>query len=247
MIDFGSREYLRISAYWKDWAICFVMENGLCYMVSTKPKGGAFPIMPAICTDSHTKMNPYTDDINEIPKAELKRALKNLKTGKLEDKEQLEKHFGGPRRNVWLKWTEKYQAEIHNLKLYYDEKMNHCPTPVDDISIDFENREYVKVAGYWPEAYVCFVMKNGLSYCVGIERKEIIVDVHPYAHFNDYGAFFEEPAKMPKSELKIAEKILKTARLPELSNEDIRAFQFWFQLHRESNTEAKGLFSRKNK
>ena len=114
--------------------------------------------------------------------------------------------------------------------------MNHCPTPVDDIPIDFENREYVEVAGYWPEAYACFVMKNGLSYCVDIERKRILVDVHPYAHFNDYGRFFEEPAKMPKSELKAAEKILRTAKLPELSAEDIKSFQFWFQLHRESNT-----------
>ena len=236
MIDFDNREYLRISAYWKDWAVCFVMENGLSYIVSTRPESVAFPIGVAICTDSHTKMNPYTDDINEIPKAELKRALKNLKTGKLEDKEKLEKWFGGPRRNVWLKWTEKYQAEIHNLKLYYDEKMKHCPTPVDDIFIDFENREYVEVAGYWPEAYACFVMKNGLSYCVDIERKRILVDVHPYAHFNDYGRFFEEPAKMPKSELKAAEKILRTAKLPELSAEDIKSFQFWFQLHRESNT-----------
>ena len=35
MIDFDNREYLRISAYWKDWAVCFVMENGLSYIVST--------------------------------------------------------------------------------------------------------------------------------------------------------------------------------------------------------------------
>ena len=61
MIDFENREYLRISAYWKDWAICFVMKNGLAYMVSTKSAKDAFPIAVAICTDSHTKMDPYTD------------------------------------------------------------------------------------------------------------------------------------------------------------------------------------------
>ena len=59
MIDFENREYLRISAYWKDWAVCFVMENGLSYMVSTKPNGGAFPICIRVCTDSHTKNLTY--------------------------------------------------------------------------------------------------------------------------------------------------------------------------------------------
>lgn len=235
MIDFENREYLRISAYWKDWAVCFVMENGLSYMVSTKPNGGAFPICIRVCTDSHTKMDPYTDDIDTIPKTEMQRAEYNLKHGILEKHEYFQKDYQYLKKS-WLKWTEKYQAEIHNLKLYYDEKMNHCPTPVDDIPIDFENREYVEVAGYWPEAYACFVMKNGLSYCVDIERKRILVDVHPYAHFNDYGRFFEESAKMPKSELKAAEKILKTAKLPELSAEDIKSFQFWFQLHKGNNT-----------
>ena len=233
MINFENREYLRISAYWKDWAVCFVMENGLAYMVSTKPKERAFPIIIRVCTESHTKMNPYTDDIDTIPKAELQRAEYNLKHGVLEGYKYFREDYPYLEKS-WLKWTEKYQAEIHNLKLYYAEIMSHCPTPVHEIPIDFENREYVEVAGYWPELYVCFVMKNGLSYCVDIERKRIIVDVHPYAHFNDCGAFFEEPAKMPKSELKKAEKVLKSAKLPELSTEDIKSFQFWFQLHNEN-------------
>ncbi len=37
---------------------------------------------------------------------------------------------------------------------------------------------------------------------------------------------------MPKADLKTAEKILKTAKLPELSEEDIKSFQYWMQLQK---------------
>lgn len=227
MIDFENREYLRISAYWKDWAICFVMKNGLAYMVSTKSAKDAFPIAVAICTDSHTKMNPYTDDVDTIPKAELDRAVHNLKNGKIANRfEHVPEH--------WLKWTNKYENEIANLALYYEEKRKHCPTLVDGIQIDFENRDYIEVAVYWPELYVCFVMQNSLTYCVDIESEKLYVDVHPYAFINDYGGFFKDAAEISRSELKKAEKVLKAAKLAKLSSEDIKAFRFWFQLHKGS-------------
>ena len=232
MIDFENREYLRIAAYWKDWAVCFVMKNGLAYMVSTK-KGRNFKGIPvAICSGSHTKMNPYLDDMTTITQAELQDAIYNLHHEELRGYKSFQAHSDEVEK-TWLKWTNKYRAVIDDLALYYAEKMAHCPSPAAAIKIDFENREYVEVAGYWPESYVCFVMKNGLSYCVGLERKEIIIDVHPYAHFNDYGAFFEEADKIAKTDLKKAVKILQTAKLPELGNEEVKAFQFWLQMYKD--------------
>ena len=98
--------------------------------------------------------------------------------------------------------------------------------------IDFENREYLRIAAYWKDWAICFVMKNGLAYCVSLESKEIYIDVHPYAHFNDYGGFFEEADKIPKPELAKVEKILHTAPLPEMSEEDIKSYQYWLQLRK---------------
>ena len=231
MIDLENREYLRIAAYWKHWAVCFVMKNGLAYMVSTKIGKNFRGIAVAISSMSHTKMCPTVDDVSTITEEELEGALYNLKHEKIERHKYFQER-SDDLANSWLKWTNKYQSVIDNLALYYAEKMAHCPSPVGDIKIDFENRGYKEVAGYCPKSYVCFEMENGLAYLVDIERKELYVDVHPYAYFNDYGGFFKEADTMPKADLKIAEKILNTAKLPELSEEDIKSFLYWLHLQK---------------
>ncbi len=231
MIDLENREYLRIAAYWKDWAVCFVMKNGLAYLVSTRIGKNFDGVIPAVCSGSHTKMDPDLDDIDTITAEELHGAVYNLHHEEIQGCKYFQE-YSDEIEKEWLKWTIKYRSVIDNLALYYAKKMEHNTLPVIDIKIDFENREYVDVAGYWPKEYVCFIMKNGLAYCVDIERKAIIVDVHPYAHFNDYGAFFEEAGKIPKTELKKAVKILQTAKLPEFGDEEINGFKFWLQMSR---------------
>ena len=230
MIDLENREYLRIAAYWKDWAVCFVMKNGLAYMVSTKIGKNFRGIAVAFSSLSHTKMAPTVDDVTTIPQEELEGALYNLQHEKIMNCNYMKDRPEVTER--WLKWTRKYQAVIDDLALYYAEKQAHCSSPVEDIRIEFENRDYVEAAGWWPDSYVCFVMKNGLAYCVGLESKEIYIDVHPYAHFNDYGDFFIEADKIPQAELAQATQILRTAPLPEMSEEDIKGCQYWLQLQK---------------
>jgi len=208
------------------------MENGLAYMVPCDRRNNN-DIVAASCSDSHVKMNPYIDPLDTISDEEMELAVHNLKTLDIAGLEYWNDRFEDETVTRWLKWTRKYQAEIHNLTLYYAEKAARGPTRGEEIPIDFTNRDYTEIAGYWPGVYVCFVMKNGLSYLVNLEKERFYIDVHPYAFFNDYGAFFEEADGMPEEERENAIRILQNAPLPELDRNEVRSFQFWFQLHKK--------------
>jgi len=84
--------------------------------------------------------------------------------------------------------------------------------------IDFTNREYEKVLAVWSRYSVVFRMKNGLDYIANLTTKHIKITVWPDEYYKMGVYSFIKPEKISKYDLEDAEKILKTAELPNIKN-----------------------------
>ncbi len=91
--------------------------------------------------------------------------------------------------------------------------------------LDLENREYEEVAGQMPGGGIVFLMKNGLGYLVRTSNKDIQIAVAPESFFKMVYSGFEPPESIDKDRLEKAKEILKTAKIPVMSKEQIAALE----------------------
>ena len=87
--------------------------------------------------------------------------------------------------------------------------------------VDLNNRKYKEVVAYDPGNWVCFEMENGLAYIVLLDKEQILVRVHADS-FLKFDPYCESGKTIPKADLAKADKILRTAKLPEYDEKELR-------------------------